>query len=428
MKDVLLQLWQAGLEAVHPEACLPSRLRRHGPYLTWSAGRLRMDRFRAIWVFGIGKAATQVARALLPLIADRLAGGALLTAPEYAADARPLEVLYGAHPLPTPEAESAAWQLWEALGRARPEDLVIWITTGGGSALWALYHEPLRAEEAAQGFWLLQRAGLPIYELNLVRRTLLRWANGGLLERLARTKVLELILCDVPGRRLEAVASGPTYRIPEARKRAIELLRERGLWERLPKAARRALEREPSRQGSASTVLGRICLASAQNALQAMRKRARALGLRAWTLTDRLEGEASEVGRLLALLADGLRPRGRGRVILWAGETTVSLGEQHGLGGRNLELALSAARFLEGRKGVALLSASTDGRDGPTDAAGAVVDGYSTAQARSRGWNLERALREHNSYPLLADLGALILTGPTGTNVADLGALLVWPS
>jgi glycerate 2-kinase len=427
MKTALLEIWRAGLQAVHPDRCLPARLRRAGNRLRWSTGELNLDRFSAVWILGIGKAAATIARALHPLVADRLAGGCVLTAPGYAVPVPELEVLTGSHPLPTAEAEEAGQRLWEALARPGPRDLVLWITSGGGSALWALYRDPLCAEEARQAFDLLLRSGMPIRELNLVRRLLLRWANGGVLRRI-RARVLELILCDVPGEALEAVASGPLQVTVEDPSWAISLLQNRGLWPLLPKRAREALAGARAPVAPSSAVLGRLPLASGRTALSAMAREAGQRGFQVWRLTDRLEGEAGPLGRLLVRLADGFHPRRRARILLWAGESTVTLSHGAGRGGRNQELALAAALELEGRAGAMLLAASTDGQDGPTDAAGALVDGYTAERVRLAGLDPEGALREHNSYPALDAADALLRTGPTGTNVADLGALLLWPA
>jgi hydroxypyruvate reductase len=282
----------------------------------------------------------------------------------------------------------------------------------------------------------LLRAGATIVELNAVRKHLDRLKGGQLARAAAPAPLAALILSDVVGDPLDVIASGPTAPDPTTFRSACQVLERFGLWEKSPASIKSYLlagvngqVMETPKPGDdlflqvSNTLIGSNRLAALAAASKAER-----LGYRSLLLSTFVEGEAREIGRVAAALAKSIRAYGdplpAPACILLGGETTVTV-RGVGKGGRNQELALGAALGLAGVRGVALMALATDGSDGPTDAAGAVVDGNTIQRAHLAGYNPYQALERNDTYPLLDAAEALMRTGPTGTNVNDLTVLLV---
>ncbi|MCK4599877.1 DUF4147 domain-containing protein, partial [Candidatus Bipolaricaulota bacterium] len=268
------------------------------------------------------------------------------------------------------------------------------------------------------------------------RKHLSQVKGGQLAQRAFPAQVLALVLSDVPGDHLEAIASGPTALDPTTFTDARQLLQRYGLWEEVPPSVRARIEAgacgnasETPKPGDQSFLkVQNVIVGSGSVAAAAAQAEGKRLGYHTLILTTTLEGEAREVGRVLATLAREEisfgRPIKPPALILAAGETTVTV-RGNGKGGRNQELALSAALGIEGLSQVAIASLGTDGRDGPTDAAGGMVDGGTVARLRGQRIDPERCLAENDSYQALSKAEDLIITGPTGTNVADLCFVVV---
>jgi hydroxypyruvate reductase len=280
------------------------------------------------------------------------------------------------------------------------------------------------------------RAGATIGEINAVRKHLSRLKGGQLARLAAPGALVALILSDVVGDPLDVIASGPTVADPTTYADAVAVLRRYALWDAIPQAAGAHLRagavgevaETPKPGAPLFAQVHAVLVGSNRLAARAAVARARALGYDALLLTTFVEGEAREVAKVAVALAKGMRfhgePLAPPACLVWGGETTVTV-RGTGKGGRNQEFALAAALALAGVPDVALLALATDGTDGPTDAAGAIVDGETVSAARARGWNPSAELQANNAYPLLADVGALLRLGPTGTNVNDLMVLLV---
>ena len=261
----------------------------------------------------------------------------------------------------------------------------------------------------------LLRSGAGIEEINTIRKRLSAVKGGRFALWCAPAKVVTLVLSDVLGDRLDAIASGPTVQDHSTCQEAVEIAEKYALT--LSEEARGWIERETPRQLSPGEVQ---IVGSVRLLCEAAREACAAHGFETECITDALEGEAREVGARLGSFLAGARGK---RAWVLGGETTVHV-TGSGLGGRNQELALSAARELAGVSGVCLLSVGSDGTDGPTDVAGAVVDGTTYGALRDRGISWEKAMEDHDSYHALDAVGSLIRTGPTGTNVNDLIVLL----
>lgn len=421
-RDTLLALFDAALAAADPLA--PTR-----EAFTRQLAARRDD--ARVWVIALGKAAGPMARAAREAVAAQgldLAGG-LIVAHEPVPCEPPFESVVGDHPIPGPRSASAARRLGALVQAVLPRDQVLLAVSGGTTALLAAPVEGV--SEAALGqLWLALLGGGAagdVRVMNSIRRRLLRWGGGRLAAALPEAQLHQVLLSDVIGDDPALIGSGPGVPDPSTAADVLALLEEHGLQASLEASLLDHLQQV--REGRAPetpkpsdavfagqappVVLGRTLLHDG------MRRAAAARGLSLTVHEDPLVGEAAEVGRRLAEQLAHAAPG----VYVWTGETTVTLGAHHGRGGRSQELALAAALALgdgaAGPRGVTLLAAGTDGRDGPTDAAGAIVDATTAARIRAAGLDPAALLARHDAYPALDAAGALLRTGATGTNVAD---------
>jgi len=389
----------------------------------------------AVRVVAFGKAAclmAEAARSVLHAGLFREAGIAVVNDENH----RPVpgfDVRAAGHPVPDRRGADAASAIETLAGSARKGDGLLVLISGGGSALVPAPAEGLGLEEKARVTSLLLASGADIREVNTVRKHLSRLKGGGLAARAQPAAVESLILSDVVGDDVSFIASGPTAPDPTTFADAKEILIQRGIWEDAPVRVRKRIDAgvdgriaETPKPGDPifDRVENRI-IGGNRISLAAAAEKGRSLGYEVEVLDSPLEGEARFTGALLASRAAG-RPRGGRRAILAGGETTVTL-RGRGKGGRNQELALAfaiaAGTVLSGRHWT-FLSAGTDGRDGPTDAAGAIVDPESLDAATGAGFSPQRALAENDSYAWHEAAGTLLVTGGTGTNVADLQVYL----
>jgi glycerate 2-kinase len=409
---------RAAVEAVEPRRLLAARLRREGLVLGVGDARVDLARYASVRVASVGKAARGMAEGWLAL--GLPADECLLVAPS--AEALPgFVAVAGEHPTPGAGSERAGRALLDLAEGTRESDLLVLLLSGGASALAEAPAVPLA--DLAEATRLLLAAGADVRETNAVRKHLSRLKGGGL-ARAARGDVLALVLSDVPGDDLAVVGSGPATPDPTTYRDAFDALARRGLLDRVPASVRRRIEdglagRAPETPKPGDPAFSRaraFVLGGNAAAVEAALARATALGYRAVEAPP-LSGEARDAGLALArrLLAEAAS--GRPVVLVAGGETVVTV-RGPGQGGRNQEAALAAVEALAGAN-AALAFVGTDGVDGPTDAAGAVVDGASLARARALGLDPTRALAANDSHPFFVTLGDLVLTGPTGTNVAD---------
>ena len=386
-----------------------------------------------------------MARAAVAVLAERGSSpaGGLVVAP--AADPAPhpsLALVAGDHPEPGPGSRAAAEALAEAAAAVRPGEEVWVLLSGGTTSLVGAPDDGLDPADLAALYTLLLGSGLDIAAMNRVRKRFSRWGGGKLARALAPARVRTYVVSDVIGDDLASIGSGPLVPDTATAADVRALLEEAGLLARLAPALRKrlaAVERGqmPETPKPGDEAFARVTLeliASNRLALEAAARRAAELGLDPVVSEAPLAGEASAVGASVAAALlqdcaiptipqpDARRPRSGAapRCLIWGGETTVTLGERPGLGGRCQELALAAARLLAGAPDdVALLAAGTDGRDGPTDAAGAIVDAGTWRAVVDAGRDPARDLEAHDAYHALDAAGALLRPGLTGTNVMD---------
>jgi glycerate-2-kinase len=400
-------------------------------------GGAPVGRCRAV---AVGKAAAPMVRAAAGALGERL-DGAVVVAPtagdqglSRAGLARAgVEWLGADHPTPTPRSLAAAGRVREFVEGMAPGQTLLVLLSGGASAMLCLPREPLTLADIASVTDALLRAGAPIGELNAVRKHCEVLKGGGLAAACSAGRIVSLILSDVLGDRLDVIGSGPTAPDQTTFADALGVLERRGALDASPAATallrRGAAGAEPETVKPGAPVWARVenrVIGNNRLALDAAAAACGAAGYPVVRWREGVEGEAAVIGRELAAEARRLAAEtGRRAAIVWGGETTVTVGEAPGLGGRNQELALACAIELDGVAGVTVLSLATDGRDGPTDAAGGVVDGSTARAIRGAGVQPRDALARHDSYHALDRAGALLRTGPTGTNINDLMVALV---
>lgn len=394
---------------------LEGALLRLGPQAT------SLNEIGCIRAVAIGKAAVGMARAVGEALGGRLDLGLAVTKLGAGEAVEGFTVLEAAHPTPDATSLAAGLAVADAVAGSRPGDLTLCLLSGGASALAELPAEGVSLEELSHLTTALLRSGAPIGELNAVRGCLSRLKCGGLARLAAPAQVVCLVLSDVLGNPLEVIGSGPCVDAAPDRRAARDVLHKRGLWDACPPSVRACLEQAPG-AASARVEARHVIVGDIDTAIRAASEAARGLGLRPLVVTNRLQGPADEAGRLLGALALELRDAASGGghdCLILGGETTVTV-RGSGLGGRCQVAAAVAAQALRGTEGISVLAAGTDGTDGPTDAAGGLIDGRTALLAEEQGLDLERYLSESDSYHWLQGAGGLIRTGPTHSNVNDL--------
>ena len=446
------RLIRAALQAVDPATAVQRHLRLEGDvlqvYETPQGGEPHvydLRRFDRVIVVGGGKASAPMARALAALLGRRVTHGLVLVKRgylDYVGGPKEIEFVEAGHPVPDQAGMEAAQRITELLRGTTVRDLVIALISGGASALMTLPAPGIALEDIQALTRILLACGATIHEINTIRKHLCQLKGGQLARWAAPAPVISLILSDVVGDDLDVIASGPTVPDPTTFADAWSLLERYRIADQVPRsivahlqAGMQGTVAETPKPGDALfTHVRNVIIGSNRIAAHAAAATARQLGYQTLLLTTFLEGEAREVGRMLAGLAKGVI---RGETLLpsalslqlpacliLGGETTVTL-RGNGCGGRNQEMALAAAIALDGWPHVLVTCLATDGNDGPTDAAGAFVDGSTVRRAAALGLNAADHLARNDSYAFFASLGDLLITGPTHTNVNDLAMVLV---
>jgi glycerate 2-kinase len=435
----------SALEAADPGAAVGFAMRLEGSHLEVAGQSLDLSTFRRIRLVGAGKASQAMARGLLNVLGERVSAGLLIA--KHLSDGQEVlpervHVLQGSHPVPSAASVESTHALVQfiksgAVTAGPDDDLLFVLISGGGSALMTLPVEGVSLADIQELTRQLLACGADIGEINTLRKHLDQVKGGGLARLAAPARVITLILSDVIGSPLDVIASGPTVADPTTYAQAIDTLRKYAIEDRVPAAVRRVLERGlrgelPETVKTGSPILARVTnnvVSSNPQAAEAALAEARGEGFHTLLLTTSLNGESSQAGIRLAQVLRGVAEEGqllqRPACIVAGGETTVTL-HGSGMGGRNQEMALAAVMPLAGLPQVALVTFGTDGEDGPTDAAGAVVTGETLQRARALGLDPQAFLQNNDSYHFFSALGDLLITGPTGTNVNDLAFLFAF--
>lgn len=433
-RSILRRVIGAGLRAADPSHALLSRVHRTGHRLQVGRRSYDLRSFDRVVVVGAGKASARMAQTIERVLGVYLDGGLIVAKTGHRLPTKRITVIEAGHPVPNRTGLKAAERLRARVAELGPRDLLIVLLSGGASSLIPAPVEGVSLADKQTITQLLLRSGATIQEINVVRKHL-STIKGGRLAEATNARIVTLILSDVIGDELTAIGSGPTTPDPSTYREAIAIMKRRRIWTKAPASIRRHLQRgdrgeigETPKPGTARfRRVQHEIIGNNEMALGAAAQAAQRAGLQTIRFSMPLVGEASTAGKTFASLAERLS-EGKGIVrrpycIVAGGEPTVIV-TGRGKGGRAQEFAAAAACKIAGLHKVWVAAIGTDGTDGPTDVAGALVSGATLDQAERKGLNLCRALSEHNTYPALHALKSHIVTGPTGTNVNDLYLLL----
>jgi len=432
----LTEIFRAAVAAADPEVAVRRHVTVRGRVLQVDDAQYDLGSVRRLIVVGAGKASAFMARALESLLGGTIACGWVNVKRGHGCRLDRVKVHEAGHPIPDRAGMAGALEIVRLLRGTGPDDLVMCCISGGGSALLPLPVEGVTLEEKQRVTASLLESGAPIVEVNTVRKHLSQVKGGRLAATAAPARTVTLILSDVIGDPLDAIASGPTVPDPTTYAEALQIVESRGLADSVPPSVISHLAagvagdvpETPKPGDPVFRSVQNVIVANNRAAVAAAAERARALGYSPHVVSCSISGEAREVAAQQAALArrvprDGV-PVSRPACIIGGGETTVTV-RGDGVGGRNQEFALAAAIALAGTDGISVLAAGTDGTDGPTEAAGAFADGETVARAAALGLDARACLERNDSYHFFEALGDLFVTGPTGTNVMDVYIFLV---
>ena len=442
-KEVLIDIFYAALNKVDPYTLLKKGIEIHDDRLIIKGEYIcNMNDFERFVVVGAGKATASMAQAIEDIFEDRIRKGKIIVKYGHSKHLRIIKQLEASHPIPDEAGVRGTEEIIELIKGADEKTLVICLLSGGASALLISPCEGITLCDKKVVTGALLKAGATIDELNTVRKHLSGVKGGRLAEIAWPATLITLLLSDVTGDRLDVIASGPTVPDSTTFGDAMSVINKYSLISRLPDQVAGVLEdgvkgkiKDTAKGGETFFEKTRtIIIGSIMDALIAAKERAVTMGFETEIITSELKGEARDVAKHLASIVNKekvvLIADGKIRCLLSGGETTVTV-NGNGLGGRNQELALSFAMEIKGLHGITLLSAGTDGTDGITDAAGAIVDGETFILAKRYGLDLMAYLDNNDSYNFFKRLDMLsheryhLITGPTGTNVMDIQLIIM---
>jgi hydroxypyruvate reductase len=433
-----MAIFQAGLRVVAPEEAMRRYVRRETNALLVAGRRYDLTAFHQIILIGAGKAACPMAKVLEEILAERLTGGHVNVKYGHLTPLKKIQVQEAGHPLPDAAGLAGTKKILDLLATAEKDDLVIAVLSGGGSALLPMPSAGITLEEKQATTKLLLSCGANINEMNAIRKHLSQVKGGQLAAAAYPATLITLILSDVIGDPLEVIASGPTVADTSTFQEVQSIVDKYGIGAQLPVSVQKHLAKGLAGEAPETPKPGDAIFAKTQNlvvasnrqAIEAAQAEAKNRGYQPLILSTMIEGETREVAHVHAAIAKEIRASGHPlpapACVISGGETTVTL-RGAGLGGRNQEFVLAAAIDIAEAPNVVILSAGTDGTDGPTDAAGAVCDGETFRRATEQALQPQAFLNGNDSYRFFSALGDLLITGPTNTNVMDLRLMLVGP-
>jgi glycerate 2-kinase len=429
-------IFNSALKAVQADAAVRRACRLKGRVLSIGTFIRDLETIEKIIVIGAGKASAHMAGAVEELLGPKITQGLISVKHGHTRPLKTIKLVEAGHPVPDADGLRAARAIFQLAKKAGKNDLVICLLSGGGSALLPLPAAPLTLADKQKTIEILLACGAAIDEINTLRKHLSAIKGGHLASAAYPAALVTLILSDVVGDKLDIIASGPTVPDPGTFRDCRDIIKRHHIENKLPARVVNHINAglageiaETPKPGAPvfSAVKNNIIGSNAQ-ALSAAAKKAASLGYQPLILSSMIEGDTREAALFHAAVAKEIQATGNPvpapACVLSGGETTVRV-TGNGRGGRNQEFALAAAMAMRGAKNMALLSAGTDGTDGPTDAAGAVVDPFTIDNARKAGLDPKRFLADNDSYSFFKKTGELLVTGPTGTNVMDLRILLV---
>ncbi len=437
-RDNAHKIYKEAVEAANPKRCVLEHFRLKDSILAVDSNTYDLEDFNAVYVIAFGKAAPSMAEAVEEVLGERLTGGLVVSNSQPGNPFQKLGFYLSSHPVPDDRSLSGAKEVVSILEGAGENDLDIFLISGGGSALMAMPSPGISLEDKRKATETLLMSGVDKYGLNAVRKHISQIKGGGLLKKALPAKVITLLLSNVVSDKLDAIASGHTVPDSTTFEDAWRVIEALDLEHKLPPQV--VLHIEEGRRGHVPETLKEgefdpervqtIIVGSNIKSLIAAERKAAELGYNTLMLSSQVRGEAREVAKVIAAIALDIErfdiPAKKPSCIIFGGETTVTVHNPmaFGKGGRSTETALSFCMEIIGHDVVGLFC-DTDGIDGPIDAAGAICDGQSRLVAREINVSAREHLAQNNSYDFFEKLGDLIVTGPTGTNVMDIGVVLI---
>ena len=435
-RTITLNCIEEALNAADPKPLLHSKVVLEGSCLQVNGVSFDLKSFGNVYVVGGGKAGSAMAVALEDILGQYLTTGIVNVPKGTCKKTKKIKLNEAGHPTPDQAGLEGTLSIMEIAEKAKENDLVICLLSGGGSSLMPLPRGDITLDDKQELTEALLKSGATINEINIVRKHLSSFKGGWLAKKAYPATVLNLVLSDVTGDKLDSIASGPTVPDPSTFADAQNILKSYGLLKDdnspvsklLSEGAKGLIPETPKPGDTIFKKVTNVVIGNNNIAATASCECLKAQGLNTLLLSDALIGEARDVGRAFSQFAHKIalfgQPLPKPIGIVAGGETTVTVNGK-GLGGRNQELSLSAALNLKDVEDCVVGSIGTDGVDGPTDAAGAIIDSCTLKRALSKGLDPQVFLKDNDSYAFFSQLGDLIFTGPTGTNVNDISIIVV---
>ncbi len=424
------------IKAVDPICAVEKMVRITGDILYVGNRKYNLKKINNIYIVGLGKASSQMAIPLEKILGKKLAGGIINTKYGHGAKLKKLKINECGHPVPDKNGLKGAGEICRFVERAGKNDIVFCLISGGGSALFPLPAKEISFRDKQKTTQLLLKSGAAIQEVNTVRKHISAVKGGRLAKIISPAKIISLILSDVIGDDIAFIASGVTAPDPTTFLNCMEIMKKYKLQKSMPESVikyireglkKKALE-TPKPGDDAFKEVKNLVIGSNFAAAEAAAKKAEKLGYNALILSTIIEGETSQVAGVHAAIAKEIlmsnNPVKKPACVISGGETTVTI-KGKGKGGRNMEFCLACIGSISGCENIVISSVGTDGTDGPTDAAGAIVDSNSCAKAMKKKLMPLKYLDNNDSYNFFKKAGGLYITGPTGTNVMDIRVMLV---
>ena len=418
-KDHAKQIFGAAVDAVHPANIIPAAIQLHEERLQVGEDLYPFTHFENIYVAGAGKASAAMAYEVEKILTHHIKDGVVAVRDLFGQTLKKVRPIYSGHPLPDTNSVIAAEEITKLLNQLKKKDLLIFLLSGGASSLMMDVPYGSTLNDVKIVFEQLLKSGATIHELNTVRKHLSELKGGQLVKKCSGATVVSLIISDVPGNDMQVIGSGPTVGDESSFEDAMKVLEKYALEKKVPhsilshlqKGIEKNIDQHPRAGDQVFNNTRNKIIADNKKALNAAKSKAAELGYEAEIVTDSLQGPAEEAAK--EWVKEMMTTQKKNRCMLAGGETTVEV-KGNGKGGRNQQFALAAAVALKNAAEITLLAAGTDGSDGPTDAAGAVVDSTSYHD------DAEKYLMNNDAYRYFEIHGGLIKTGPTHTNVMDL--------
>jgi len=433
LREYAKEIFYHGLKQVDPVVAIKKYVRRNGHKLIVNGNDFDLVNYNNIYVIGMGKASAAMAKGLEEVLGTMITGGIINVKYGHSLPLENIKVIEASHPVPDKSGVKGTYEIVDLLKQTNEKDLIFCLISGGGSALLPAPPEPITLEDKQKLTDELLKCGAKIHEINIIRKQLSNTKGGKLAHLAYPSTLISLILSDVIGDDLDIIASGPTAPDTSCTEDCYKIIDKYRLNECIPNSIKSYFEqknneqiphpRHPCFENTHNIIIG-----SNIQALLGAKEKAVELGFETVLLSSFIEGETEDVAKVHTAIVKEIISTGNPinipACILSGGETTVSI-EHDGLGGRNQEFALAAAIEIENIGNVLVLSAGTDGTDGPTDAAGAFADGSTVKRASEAGMDACYYLARNDSYNFFETLSDLFITGPTYTNVMDMRIILI---